>query len=120
GGRVHEFQSVQAPGQRVGDAGMTVEKLLTVGPPPGLQLGKILLHGLNDRGVLQPHRGLLRRSVRADSVLGVPHGETPSEQRKRARARIQSFSTLPVVRFMRRATSGKGSPSRWRKINTSR
>src|SRR5262249_9085236 len=121
GGRfVQEVQPLQVVAQRAGDVRVARQELLPAGRLARRQRGEVLFQGLRQAWVLggvgRGGRGRGRGGGRGLSA----HGTSFKEIRRRSRARVQSFFTLSSVRPMRRATSGKVRPSRWRRISTSR
>src|SRR5262245_6763709 len=101
---------------------MSQEECMPVRLLAGLQPGAILLHRPDEPLVLaRPAPCCLREVVRGEVLgPGSTHGAPPSEPRSRPTARAHRFFTLFRERPMRRATSGKLSPSRWDRIITSR
>src|SRR5262249_19708827 len=119
---VEEIQAGETIGQGAGDLWVAGKERVVVRLLPGREQGLILLHRPRQPRVgSRPLLAALRQAVEAGApVFPLSHDEPPSERLSRATARAHRFLTLSTLRPMRRATSGKPSPSRWARMITSR
>src|SRR5262249_48651603 len=118
---VQKLQTLQVFAQLVGDVGITGLEPGAIKRLPRLQRGQIFFQRLREAGIFVT---LSSPSSDGWGVLDergvVGHGTLFKVERKRCRARVQSFLTESRLRSMRWATSGKLRLSRCRRISTSR
>ena len=130
---LHELQTVQTFGQRLGHLGVAGQKYPAVRLLARFEGGQVIVQRLDHARIILPHgRGRMRIASRRSKIdrtrifharssifqlrssffLSLVHDEAPNESLNWAKARAQSFFTLSTVRPIRKATWGKLSPSK--------